>query len=158
MDEKKTLWIIPLIGLIAAALILYVDSKHVTDSEIQRDFGSQNDSLRNERKFIPVEAVQLRDLVVGAKTTNDLFGLDGPYLEEDGGWKAFIDVNGVTPYGLDKLLGDPKSPEWEFCYNDENHLHFDAEIKSNGDTVVYCPAYILAKLVEISEQKTQINR
>lgn len=157
MNENKTLWILLLLGVVVAALILFIDHNHKTDSEVKRNVNSLKETLRNDRKFIRVEAIQMRNLIVGASADRDLAGLKGPFIrKENNGWKAFIDVKeGVTPYGLDKLLGDSQNQEWDSCYSVGNNLHFDAEI-DNGDTIVSCPAYFLAKLVEYYENQ-QLN-
>lgn len=155
MNEKKTFLILSFLGILVAVLILCIDRSHNADREEEGDVNSLKETLMKDRKFIQVEVSQLGNLIAGASADQDLSGLKGPIVVKDiDGWTAFIDVKeGVTPYGLIKLLGTPKSKEWDSCYSVGNNLHFDAEIK-DGDTVVSCPAYFLANLVQYYEKST----
>lgn len=153
MNEKKTLWVIPIIGLAFIALIFIFDLSHTKDITITRDLSARNDSLRKEREIIPVEMRVFRELVADLKNKSNFSGIQGPKAQNDGDdFKVVLDVKDVSTSGKNKLLGEPENARWKAYYNKDNNLHFNVEIKKNGDTVVNCPAYIFAKMVELCEK------
>lgn len=153
MNKKKTLWIIPIIGLVFVALIFVIDHRHSQDITIIRDLSISNDSLIKKRELIQVEMRVFRELVADLQNKKNFVSIKEPRVQTEGEEiMVVLDVRNVPLSGKNKLMGEHENAKWEAYYKKDNNLHFDVKILENGDTVIDCPAYIFAKMVELCEE------
>ena len=163
-DEKRKLYFIIILGLVAGIALWFYEGKHVDDNnENARDKSGIKEEARNEREFVKVKSSVFADLVKQIKRKNASYANLGEpvYLSDT----VLLDVSKLQHAARQYFIGSLNNVErWEHCYTPAANFHFPYALVERDsivgmdtivckDTVVDCPAYIFAKLVEEYEKE-----
>lgn len=146
-NVKTVVWL-AVLTIICGAVIWCVDVKSSKD-KIKDYAPKDNKAVEAERLTIPVHYYQFVKLIHAFKQTNyvSLNNMGEPSFSEPDSITT-IDISSVPKSGR-SLIASTNLAKTEWCSG--TICTFKTEMVGEGDTVVYCPAAFMAKLVDCYE-------
>lgn len=140
---------------ISVLLLIKIDRKVSHDTPREHNVSVSKAIAKAERECIAVELQQLQSMVSCLRTHNSEFQEIGDPAFSQQSNTTNISFN-VTPAGKNALLKNAEpNGRWK-NYFTGTQLVFPTEVTGN-DTVVQCPAYILVRLIQLSQIENNHN-
>lgn len=146
--------IVPLILFagVFGALIWFIDLRKNEDEPFARDVAGDVEQARENREYVNVELSQLNEFLTVLKNRSEFQIVQNARYDAEVN-KIIIGFDGKLSNDAKSLLfgSDKDLNRWDAYYpKSANALYFDHA--PNDSTIVKCPAFILAKIVEAYEQ------
>ncbi len=152
----KWVWFV-LVAIAVAAVVLVgiIDARLSNDdpNENARDLSGVKEKARADREYIKVTLQQLRVIVSGVRDRHpvDYSALVMQDVSEND-TVVMINLEGIEPHYIGMLIGsNDNHSRFEEVYTKDINFHFRVSVLG-GDTIVDCPAFILARLVHLYEK------
>ena len=146
----KRVWFVSVaIAIAAGVLVGIIDARLSNDdpNENARNLSGVKEKARADREYIKVTLPQLREIVSNVRNRHSEYRALVMQDLAENDTVVMIDLEGVDPYYVGLLIGsNDNHSRFEDVYTKGNNFHFRVSIL-DGDTVVDCPAFILAQLV-----------
>ena len=152
----KRVWFVSVaIAISAVVLIGIIDARLSNDdpNENARDLSGVKEKARADREYIKVTLQQLREIVSGVRDRHpvDYSALVMQNVAEND-TVVMINLEGIEPHYIGMLIGSNENhSRFEDVYTKDINFHFRVSVLG-GDTIVDCPAFILARLVHLYEK------
>lgn len=142
-----------MIGVFIGILIYVIDGKKSQYDSYKRDVRGDVEAAKAERECVNVELSQLNEfLSVLSHSTSEFVNIKtAVYDSEDS--TTYINVKDASSAKRILLGPENNTERWSKYYKkDGTVIFFETEIR-DGDTIVHCPAYTFAKLVDSYEKE-----
>ena len=140
-----------IIFVLFGASIYFIDYRKSQPVLYDRDISGNVEKAKDERECVQVRLSQLNEFLSVLSQRTSEFANVKKALYDAEQKKTIINVQGSESV-IPILLGSDKViKRWEKYYKEGgNVIFFDTDIKDD-DTIVQCPAFVFAKLVEAYE-------
>ena len=153
---KKWVWLVSIAIAVAAGVFVgIIDARFSNDdpNKNARNLSGVKEKARADREYVKVTLPQLRVIVAGVRDRHpvDYGDLVMQDISEN---DTFVTINlvGVERSNVRTLIGsNENSQRFKDVYTPGNNFHFQVSVLDR-DTVVDCPAFILARLVHLYEK------
>lgn len=143
------------IAIAAVVLVGIIDVRLSNDdpNENARNLSGVKEKARADREYIKVTLPQLRDIVSGVRERHPVDYGD-LVMQDVSKNDTIVTINlaGIESAAMEKLIGsNENSQRFKDVYTVGNNFHFRVSVFGGDTMIVDCPAYILAKLIELKE-------
>lgn len=137
------------VSAITVFLLIKIDRKVSSDTPREHNVSVSKGIAKAERECVAIEFRQLQSMVSSLRANNSEFKEVGDPAYSQQSNTTSISLN-VTPAGKRALLRDSEpNGRWK-NYFTGTQLVLSTEIIGN-DTVVQCPAFLMVRLIQLSE-------
>lgn len=150
----KWVWFVSVAITVAAVVLVgIIDARLSNDdpNDDARNMSGVKEKARADREYIKVTLPQLRDIVSGVRDRHP-DDYDTLRIISENDTIVTINLAGIESAAMEKLIGsNENSQRFKDVYTVGNNFHFRVSVLG-GDTIVDCPAFILARLVHLYEK------
>ena len=150
----KRVWFVSVaIAVAAVVLVGIIDARLSNDdpNENARNLSGVKEKARADREYVKVRTDTLREIIAGVRDRHPDYSALVMQDVSENDTIVTINLVGVEPTPVGNLIGsNENSSRFRDVYTEGNNFHFQVTILG-GDTVVDCPAFILARLVHLYE-------
>jgi len=151
----KRVWFISVaIAIAAGVLVGIIDARLSKDdpNKDARNLSGVKEKARADREYVKVTLPQLREIVSGVRDRHPDYGDLVMQDISENDTVVMINLVGVERASVGMLIGSNENhSRFEDAYTKDINFHFRVSVLG-GDTIVDCPAFILARLVHLYEK------